>query len=95
MVPRGKRLLITRWAAGGSGAGRGSVRLRAQVTSDGQFTTGFQFQDIIEIFEGPGPDISFNPPLPIPEFAIIKVSVWTNRAMIISSSWQGILEDAT
>lgn len=93
MVPRGKTLLVTRW---NSSQGKNqAVPMRLRTTSD-----GLQIHPRIFLFLDndtlhlTAAAARYNPPLPVPAFAIIKVSGWPGSVGAqMAASCSGYLYD--
>ena len=95
MVPAGKTMYLTHWDASAGGKQPVTVRLRSTDHHGELFEELFLFKDTVNLENS-----SFvrrwleDEWFPIPEFSIIKVSVWCTQAGAdVSAGWTGVLID--
>ena len=97
MVPAGKTLYITHWDASAAGKQSVVMRLRSTDMHGDLFQDVFLFKDSVFLensaFVRRWTDEEI---FPIPEFSLVKVSVWASGAGAdVSAGWSGRLEDNT
>ncbi|MCK5643809.1 MAG: hypothetical protein KAJ19_23620 [Gammaproteobacteria bacterium] len=95
MVPAGKTLYITHWDASAAGKQSVVMRLRSTDIHGDLFQDVFLFKDSVFLenssFVRRWTDEEI---FPIPEFSLVKVSVWcSNAGADVSAGWSGRLED--
>jgi hypothetical protein len=97
MVPANKTLYITHWHGSASGKNSVAMRLRSTDHHGELFENTFIFKDTVALENS-----SFSRTwskeewVPIPEFSIVKISVWTSGAGAnVAGGWNGVLIDKT